>query len=1676
MRILFALEKIPNAVARFAETGNDPIYVRRPYIYGLEPYLSVDQLDNKQSDLTEVEYVFNAEELDDERRDFIQQLRAEIPIPDKDDDPDEYAAMVSCRERWNSLRDSYLDCLPKVCGQLELCLSEESRRHIQAHFNESWNLYRHNNLHRMLYIIRLSHTVSTGAKPSLIDINRALNELQSLNQGESTLEEYYESFTEQLEKCRTIGVNNAKLTTDESIYQFVNGVTDINAAIVRDTLILNHGSATFPQTLNEAFVKISQAIKAREEANTSKTTKKSSKYVAKATVNKKHNQKREKNNKKMEKVNNKTNTKNKNKTTNSQLTCGHCRKKGHVAKDCFALKRLMETNGEATKTQGKGGSKTRQNKRTRDDDDSTIPADFYHHDDEDDDDSYNSAPRNKRGRKSSDQHARFVNIAAVTTRRAHANIVLHVGAGSRSRSDGIISGTVILDTGANVNIVNRPDILRRTRNGGDGIVIKGVSSDDVTPRCHGTFGPFGKAYCVPSSSFCILAFHMMRKIFDVSYSAADNTFDLHKRRDGTLVGSFVGNDEGMYVLQASNDDEVCELLQTLTNVRTFNSPKDPSKSRHIRRFSVQHGNGYQRSDEEDSSDSDSDDDSSADEQEESASRQLGETVKITQKSVKNITSKERERAVLAMRYHEMLNHPSDRALKEMFENGNIRGCDLKAKDVTLGRLLEGPCACCQKAKATLKRRIPHEPSAPPPYVGHTYHADICFISGKQPHLRICEDVTKYGALIPLAKKDNASIMDALQIWFGTMLANTNNAARRLRTDNEVVFSSLSDQLAKTGVLLQQAPSGNHSGKIERCTRTDRDGLRTLLSSLPYKVPSNLHSLAAIDVVKMRNLIPNNSTDGKSPYTIVCGRTPTLDDIAVPWGSIVHATNPNPPADKSEPKAELAVVVGHNFESKAGSVDVLLVTPGSTTIRIVNRPARLLSPASQKEVNIVRDFMQHLGKKNPPTADFEHLLQYNPPTTTAPTADGARSVNDQEAFGDDTSPMEADEIPPAPNINPELPFLKQSQPASPKPKGVADAAESPPKPKAAAADAKVAPSATHANELNQEATHTIAPEPAYALRNRLEMRLPERYINNVQVRYILNLTVTKAIATYGKAAEEAIITELLQLLAKKVWKPIMHATHAKKSKHNRILPCSMFLKEKFLANGLFEKLKARLVAGGHMTDPAKYSKEEKTSETVKHETLMAVLAIAASQDRGLESFDFPGAYLYGKLKHAQVMRIPKNIAKILIQVDKSYTDFLQKDGSILVNVTGALYGLPEAGKLWFEKLRKTLTRLGYKQAFDDPCVFQRTDAEGEVSTLCVHVDDMLHTFTKGAKKLREELIDALEREYKDIKKSFLTHKNSISYLGMDIKRSTFVCVDGVTRSGLSITMPNFLEECLVDGNTAGTAKTPATAELFNINKKLKPIGSPNAFLAKLMKLMYLARKCRHDILLPCCFLATRSKEPTSEDWAKLSRIYRYLNGTRGLPLNIAPDSLQLRAYVDASYAVHKDAKGQSGRVVAIGNIGGPAIVKTTKQHLVALSSTEAELISLAESTTDVLMMKRILRFLGVKSSRTVVFQDNKSTKHMAELGRGGKSGNSKHIGVRYFFIKQHIDNGDLTLEYLPTEEMTADILTKPLVGNLFYKMRAKLLNLPQPKGTAVPADKVISLAMARDQTPPLRFIL
>jgi hypothetical protein len=112
----------------------------------------------------------------------------------------------------------------------------------------------------------------------------------------------------------------------------------------------------------------------------------------------------------------------------------------------------------------------------------------------------------------------------------------------------------------------------------------------------------------------------------------------------------------------------------------------------------------------------------------------------------------------------------------------------------------------------------------------------------------------------------------------------------------------------------------------------------------------------------------------------------------------------------------------------------------------------------------------------------------------------------------------------------------------------------------------------------------------------------------------------------------------------------------------------------------------------------------------------------------------------------------------------------------------------------------------------------------------------------------------------------------------------------------------------------------------------------------------------------------------------------------------------------------------------------------KIKAVAKSSTEAELYALAEFYSEVVGTRDFLAHQGYGTIKANIFEDNMSTIHLVNNGRSN-SPSTRHIAVRYFFLKSRLESGEASIEHCPTEYMEADVLTKPLQGSLYNRLAA-----------------------------------
>ena len=133
---------------------------------------------------------------------------------------------------------------------------------------------------------------------------------------------------------------------------------------------------------------------------------------------------------------------------------------------------------------------------------------------------------------------------------------------------------------------------------------------------------------------------------------------------------------------------------------------------------------------------------------------------------------------------------------------------------------------------------------------------------------------------------------------------------------------------------------------------------------------------------------------------------------------------------------------------------------------------------------------------------------------------------------------------------------------------------------------------------------------------------------------------------------------------------------------------------------------------------------------------------------------------------------------------------------------------------------------------------------------------------------------------------------------------------------------------------------------------------------------------------------------------------------------------------------------TGRTMTLGR--GSIYSASTKQKITSKSSTEAELIGLNNIAGQILWTRNFLIEQGYEIGASTVFQDNKSAMLLANNGILSSSKRTKHINVRYYFIKDRIDNNEVNLVYCPTRSMVGDYFTKPLQGSQFICFRDAIM--------------------------------
>jgi hypothetical protein len=533
----------------------------------------------------------------------------------------------------------------------------------------------------------------------------------------------------------------------------------------------------------------------------------------------------------------------------------------------------------------------------------------------------------------------------------------------------------------------------------------------------------------------------------------------------------------------------------------------------------------------------------------------------------------------------------------------------------------------------------------------------------------------------------------------------------------------------------------------------------------------------------------------------------------------------------------------------------------------------------------------------------------------------------------------------------------------------------------------------------------------------------------------NILYEEAAKLNPEQANAAFIKEIESIESKGVWVPKhMHDLNA--HEQSLVIDNMKNFVDKWNPDGSFDKYKARvLVRGDHQLYTANTE-----APVCRVQSIFTIINLALLHDMRLMKIDVKSAFLNTPMPDSVVHKwvlLDRTTTKYLVKMNPiKWEPYVNDKGRVLVEMKKLMYGYKEAAHYWHKCLFGVFRQNGYYISAKDQCVaYKRSNSD--VVIIAVTVDDCFIAYTPSASHPYHECLDMFKTAFGEIT---VEQGDNISIIGM------FVQLNRDERSA-KIQQKHYVEDLCKRYNVQSAVSVPHTTSLFDNNPDSPLLDNQLEFMSINACCMFAANRTYPELLLASNYLSTRYYHATHADYLKSLRMIQYMCHNSDHCLYLRPKSTRVVSAADASYAEHDDAKSHTGGCIGMeGHNGNHAyfIFMCGKQSVVAKSSCEAELIAQSTIGEYVVWLTDLLTELGFQSQEpAILYQDNISAMRLASQGTGTFK-RSKHINVRYFWLKELIDLGKIVFEYLNTKELVADILSKPVTGALFVMLLAKLL--------------------------------
>ena len=1005
----------------------------------------------------------------------------------------------------------------------------------------------------------------------------------------------------------------------------------------------------------------------------------------------------------------------------------------------------------------------------------------------------------------------------------------------------------------------------------------------------------------------------------------------------------------------------------------------------------------------------------------------------------SFSPREVEGAQQARRLYRLLGRPSQRDFESALKNNLIRNSPVTSDDAKRALIIYGPDVAALKGKTT-KRKSTHVPSITPTPVSPsikdahgqlTLCADVLFVQGL-PFLHTIARHIKFRTITAMNTSGNPSashIMNDLQ-GILQMYRTRGFVVSNLHADLQ--FEPLRNRLLP--IHLNVAAQDDHVGDVERSVRTIKERVRSTVHGLPYRwYPVIMVKELVIHAIKSLNQLPSafgGISPTESPRKIVTGLPdPDYSKMKIEFGQYAQVFEDNTPSNTNAARTTGAIALNPTGNEQ-GSYYFMSLTTGRKLARNQWTPLPITSDVIER----VHQMAQAQRQKEITGGNL--LFEWGP-NDEVPDDDADAEDTDDGDIGTQQEDAPADEAvvhePPAP------PNDVQQQDEN-----VHDDHQPPEQNDQDALVAEVAEVSESEEGASDNADETM------------EIVLEEEADNNSEPLFPQENVDTQEEGAQESGAQEDSATQennagVYNLRADR------ERSYEHRYDHQYLHFALAQVAARFLPEATMKEINKNYawdLATSKYIQPNRPSIANATQKIQREVMLTQMSAAAGIKRYGQPAID---ALLKEFLQlDEQAVFDPKHAHELTREQKR---EALRSVNLIKEKRCGKIKGRSCAdGRPQRDKYDKgsiaspALSSDGLMFTLMIDAIERRDVATADIAG--AYLKALMPDFV--LMKLEGPVVDVFCKMNEDYKQ-YVTFENGKKVIYVRLNKALYGCVrsallwyemllGALKEMGFEV---NPYEQCVANAMINGTQATIAwyVDDLKISHVQSEVVTDIIKELERRFEKMTVTRGNEHTYLgMNIAFKGDGTVELKMEQYIDeaIAAFDEPITNTAPTPAKkdlFDVNHTNLVTWVDASYAIHSDMKSHTGGVMSLGR--GALVTKSRKQKLNTKSSTEAEVVGASDYLPNTIWAKRFLAEQGYEVKSTFA-QDNQSAIRLEKNGLRSAGKQSWHIDIRFFFIKDRVEQENIEIFYCPTEQMLADFYTKPLQGALFRKFRDVLL--------------------------------